>query len=586
MAENENQQNIQNTEQNNIENNEQNNQQNQEQNNNAQQNQENNNNNDQQQQQHQQENNNNNNNNQEQPQEQNNNQGNQQQNNQENVQAQNEQNNNQENPQNNQQNNNQENAQAQNAEQLRRNNIIDLRRQEEEKIVEIIKIKIGYIREKYNFSIQFSDAIQNIIKCFQDHTYTKLTHSINESLNFITFFKDSAELYSKFAKQIQETNNLIMSSQKHEKLNDNILSEVMQKTQNTLFENITKISNTMRQNIINKGPLANLQEKIAKIEYIKKENYEKLKNILDSKKKLQKNMSKYDKLFETYLPRPNNNNNNPQERPSLIDTPDFIIVIKTLIGLINKLILDVNLYIIDTKDSLYKINGLYVEINNLVKDAVLIYIKECKSIFNMDLTKNFEEIEKYYKTLDEKSEDKMFKLNKIFTTRENEAEINNLLQFYYTMLCESNTVKKELLKDKNKFSVQSESNLFLFFEWFVSVSPQPVDISVQELLIKQIAVKRDPGIFMSWKDSVFIFTKQQHLLLFDKPGYLDDLVRIFELDKTSFRKRTDKKNKFLFELIANRKGKIMDFKGTYLFDALNQENVDEIPNLVYSAYNA
>ena len=147
-------------------------------------------------------------------------------------------------------------------------------------------------------------------------------------------------------------------------------------------------------------------------------------------------MEEVDKLFETYLPRPNNNNNNPQERPSLIDTPDFIIVIKTLIGLINKLILDVNLYIIDTKDSLYKINGLYVEINNLVKDVVLIYIKECKSIFNMDLTKNFEEIEKYYKTLDEKSEDKMFKLNKIFTTRENEAEINNLLQFYYTMLCE------------------------------------------------------------------------------------------------------------------------------------------------------
>jgi hypothetical protein len=381
-----------------------------------------------------------------------------------------------------------------------------------------------------------------------------------------------------------------MSSKKEEKLNDNILLEAMQKTQNILFENITNISNTMKQNIINKEPLSKLQEKINKIEKIKKDNFEKLKIISESKKKLLKNFAKYDKIFDSYLPKVNLDlhdiNNNIPERPSLIDTPDFIIVIKTLIGLINKLILDINLYIIDTKDSLYKINGLYVEINNLVKDAVLIYIKECKSIFNMDLTKNFEEIEKYYKTLDEKSEDKMFKLNKIFTTRENEAEINNLLQFYYTMLCESNTVKKELLKDKNKFSVQSESNLFLFFEWFVSVSPQPVDISVQELLIKQIAVKRDPGIFMSWKDSVFIFTKQQHLLLFDKPGYLDDLVRIFELDKTSFRKRTDKKNKFLFELIANRKGKIMDFKGTYLFDALNQENVDEIPNLVYSAYNA
>ena len=29
----------------------------------------------------------------------------------------------------------------------------------------------------------------------------------------------------------------------------------------------------------------------------------------------------------------------------------------------------------------------------------------------------------------------------------------------------------------------------------------------------------------------------------------------------------------------------MDFKGTFLFDALNQENIEEIPNLVYSAYN-
>ena len=42
-----------------------------------------------------------------------------------------------------------------------------------------------------------------------------------------------------------------MSSSKLEKLNDNILLEVMQKTQNTLLQNISKISNTMKQNIIN-----------------------------------------------------------------------------------------------------------------------------------------------------------------------------------------------------------------------------------------------------------------------------------------------------------------------------------------------
>ena len=559
MEENKNQKNIQNNKQNNIENNEQNNiQQNQSNDNNSHQQQEN--------------NNNNNNNNQNQIQEQNNNNQNQQQNNQGNAQ-QNEQHNNQENNQLNNPHNNQINTPLNN----------DLHRQEEEKIIETIKLKIKNIREKYNFSIQYSDIIQKIIKSFHEQTYTKLSHSINESLNFITFFKDSAELYTKFSKQIQETNNLIMSSEKQEKLNDNLLLDVMQKTQNTLLQNITKISNAMTQNIIKKGPLGNLQEKINKIENIKKENYEKLKNILESQKQLQKNMGKYDTLFDSYLPRPNSINN--QERPSLIDTPDFIIVVKTLVNFINKLILDINLFIIDTKDSLYKINGLFVEINNLVKDAVLIYIEECKSIFSMDLTKNFEEIEKYYKKLDENADDKMFKLTKIFSTLENETTVNNLLEQYYMILCESKSIKKELLSDKQKFSIKHESNAFLFFEWFISVSPQPIDIPVQDLLVKQITIKRDPGFFSSWRDSIFIFTKQQHLLLFDKPGYLDDLVKIFELDKTSFRKITDKKKKFLFELIANSKGKIMDFKGTYLFDALNQENVDEIPNLVYSAYN-
>ena len=463
------------------------------------------------------------------------------------------------------------------------------RRQEEEKIVEIIKNKIIFLRKKYDFSLQYEDIILKIIKSFHDLTYSKLSHSLNESLNFISFFKESADIYSKFAKQIQDSNNIIMSSSKLEKLNDNILLEVMQKTQNTLLQNISKISNTMKQNIINKGPLSQLQEKINKIEYIKKENLEKIKGITESQKKLQKNLAKYEKLFDSYVPRPNlnmnNNNQNIQERPTLVDTPDFILIVKSILGYINKLILDINLFIIDTKDTFYKINGLYVEITNLVKDAILIYIQECKSIFNLDVTKNFEEIEKYYKELDEKSADKIFKLNKIFTKKENEDYIYNLLQQYYILLSNANCVKKELIADRNKFSIKNTNNAFLFFEWFISVSPQPSDVSIVDLLAKQINIKRDPGLFSTWKEGVFMFTKQNHLLVFDKPGRLDNLIKIFELDKTSFRKKIDKKNKFLFELIANRKGKVQDFKGTFLFDGLNQESVDEIINLVYNVYH-
>ena len=461
--------------------------------------------------------------------------------------------------------------------------------EEERKIVDLIKSKIHLLLDKYIFSIRFSEIIIKILKFFQDLTYIKLTNSINEILNFVAFFKDSCDIYAKFANQIKETNNIIKPTKKEEeKLNDKTLFNVIQKANNSFYQNIIKISTTMKQNIVNKGPLSKLDEKINKIEKIKKENLDKIKNINDLKIKIQKNAKQYDKLFKAYSPNlffdmNNMNNNIIEEIPSLIDTPDLIIIIRSLLGYINKLILDVNLFIIDTKDTFYKINELYIEINNLVKNAILIYIQECKTIFNSDLIKNFEELENYIKKFDDNTSDKMFNLKKIFSIKENEDNINNFLQQYYTLLSNSNCLKKELLKDRNKFSINYTSNLFLFFEWFISVSPQPSDITIQELLIKQISLKRDPGIFSFWKECFFMFTKQNHLLVLDKPGTSDDLVSVFELDKTSFRKKDDKTNKFLFELIANKKGKIMGFKGTYLFDAINKENIEEIMNLVYNS---
>ena len=178
----------------------------------------------------------------------------------------------------------------------------------------------------------------------------------------------------------------------------------------------------------------------------------------------------------------------------------------------------------------------------------------------------------------------MFTLNKIFNTNQNQQTIHALLQQYYVLLTNSERVRGELLKDRNKFSIQY-TNILLFFEWLISVSPQPADIAVDDLIVKKIKIKRDPGLFKGWKDSIMIFTKQQHLLVYDAPMCSDSFVKIFELDKTSYRKKIDNRRSFLFEIIVNRKGKLMDFKGTYLFDGLNGQNIEEIPRLVYNAYN-
>ena len=459
--------------------------------------------------------------------------------------------------------------------------------EENERTVGLIKSKIKEIKDKYNFSIQFYDLMNKILKLLQDLTYEKITNSVNECHSYFSFFKHSSELYSKFAEQINVSNNTIMSTVKVPKMNDDFLLGVMQKTQTLLFQNLLKISDGLKQNIISKGPLSKLQEKVNKIENIKKTNSNKLKEIEEIKKKLQKKYHKYEKVFESYVPSPNNLNNsrNRNIRPTLIDTPDFVYVTKNLLELMNKLTLDINLYIVDTKDSFYKVNELFVEMNNLLRDSVLIYIRESKKIFNIDVTKNFEEIENYYKKMEESKSDKIFSLDRIFNTSQSQQSIDTLLQQYYVLLNSSGRVKNELLTDRNKFSVKEYSNILLFFEWLISVSPQPTDLVTDDLIIKKITVKRDPGLFKGWKDSIFIFTKQQHLLIYDAPLSSENFVKIFELDKTSYRKKNDNKRRYLFEIIANRKGKIMDFKGNFLFDGLNEQNINDIPPLVYSAYN-
>ena len=470
-----------------------------------------------------------------------------------------------------------------------------------EETISSIKSKIKELKNNYNFYIHYHDLLFKIIRNLENLTYEKITNSVQDSFNYLSFFKNCSELYSKFAEQIKNSNKIITSTTEKPKMNDNFLCDVMQTTQNIFYQNLLKFSTGLKTNIIAKGPLSKLHEKTNKIEVIKKVHYKKFNTIIDKKKKFEKKYNSYQKLFDSFLPEENSNinnddnknnnnnnnnnnivNNNINKTPKLVDSPDFVYIIKDLMDGINKLILGNNLFIIETKDALLSINNLFVEINNLVKESILIYIQESKIFFGVDVIKKFEEIENYFKKLDEEQKDNSFKLDKIFSEQKNKEDIFNLLQQYYDLLNNSDKVKKELISDKNTFSIDNYSNIILFFEWLISISPQPTDISVDDLIIKKLEIKRDPGIFSRWRNEVMIFTKQHHLILFDKPNtfLLENLVKIFEIDKITYKKKEDNKKPFLFEILANTKGKVMNFKGSFLFDGLNNENYTVISNYV------
>ena len=125
-------------------------------------------------------------------------------------------------------------------------------------------------------------------------------------------------------------------------------------------------------------------------------------------------------------------------------------------------------------------------------------------------------------------------------------------------------------------------NIDKFFDWLISVLPTYLDIPIGDLVIKTFEIKRDPGIFSKWKQPSMVFTRQHHLIFFDKEKNFksDNNFKIFGKDKITFRRKEDKTKWLLFEVSAVLKGKVMNFKGEFLFDALIIENINLIADLI------
>ena len=460
---------------------------------------------------------------------------------------------------------------------------------EKNRIITAIKEKIKELNTHYTFSLQYHELIQKILTNLEEQTYEKINNSLNDCFGYLHFFKDSSDLYSKFAEQIQNSNKLITFTEKKPKMNDDFLSTVMQSTQNIFYQNLSKFSNGLKNNIINKGPLSKLQEKKNQIDVIRKTHLKKYSDLIDEKKKVEKKFKTYFGLFSSFVPEladqysPPNKKIQPTPMPELIDAPDFVYVIKDFLDALNSLMTKINSFALESKESMKTINGIFAGVNTLIRESITIYMGESKIFFNSDVTKKFEEIEAYFKKYEENAkENNIFKLAKIFHNEQVKQTILTLLQQYYTLLSNSNLVKKELIADKSNFSIEKYTNIELFFNWFISVLPKNFEVTVNDLIIKKFEIKRDPGVFQKWKAANMIFTKQHHLILYDQvDSYkIDDIVRIFETDKINFRRKDDKKKGFLFEVIAVVKGKIMNFKGDFLFDALGEPNLNAIKELI------
>ena len=445
-------------------------------------------------------------------------------------------------------------------------------------IEKILSEKAKEMRDKYNFAMTYSNGINIIINLFISLLFEKLENSFKENNNFFQFFKNIQTIYQSIAQELKNTKAVFKSAnQKLSKINDTGLGTVLEKTQNSLSKNFEDLSNSLKNKILSKQSINVINEKYNEIEKIKKEIKVKIDKIERRKKKLEKKYtSKYELLFHLFSPQNNLQYTKQIQKPSnLEEVEDFVIIVMDFFNGTNKLILKTNLFVLDIKDLLYKINMVFLEYSDLVKNCVLLYIQENKKIFSQEIIKDLESIEKYYEEMSKPNVDRSFRIPKIFDTQNLKDQINSKLKDYQTFLKYSNRVNNEILNNDIKFKIENYVNIEIFFETLISINPQPTNLNISDLIKDKFEIKRDPGMFSSWRECLIMFTKQNHMIIFDKPVN-KFFVNIFEINKITYSKKEDKKKPFLFSIYVNQKSKIMNSSGTYIYDALDLERLKKI----------
>ena len=188
-------------------------------------------------------------------------------------------------------------------------------------------------------------------------------------------------------------------------------------------------------------------------------------------------------------------------------------------------------------------------------------------------------LEVHFESTQKPNQNELFLMERVFITEDHKNKINKCLQTYQKLLKDSQRVESDIIFCDNRFNINNYTSINELFETLIKVNPQFVLINFGDLLVKQFKIKRDPGLFSSWKNCVFIISKQNHIIIYD--GEIAGTpVNVFEMSRITFRKKEGKKGQYLFEIVVNKKGKVMNFSGTFLYDAQNNETLSEIEKIL------
>jgi hypothetical protein len=218
-----------------------------------------------------------------------------------------------------------------------------------------------------------------------------------------------------------------------------------------------------------------------------------------------------------------------------------------------------------------------VEYASLIKETVEKFLNENKKIYGGNMNIDFEHMQKFYESITKETLEKNFIVSRVLGTDNLINKFNEYFNEYRNDLLKFKIVKSDLISKQEKFNVSEFHSIEDMINLIVSLIPVERKLS-SSFLIGKYDLKRDPGMFQSWKNCIVLRTLQNNFLVYDDVINKRPL-EIFSIKRLRIRNK-DPKFPFRFEISEKKRGMIFDSTKVFNFDALNQKTYESIKSAI------
>lgn len=444
-----------------------------------------------------------------------------------------------------------------------------------EKLKEIVNQKISSLGNMHVFCLNNLNIILKIFKELTDILFRKIAATIDQNKKFLKYFKEIIESYRKFCVELERANsNITNLNDENQLLSDNITNLIVT-TQDTIKTNFDTFSKNLNETLVANGPFQKIKDILARFEIIKKNVTTDFRNLEYKKEKMVKKFnSKSVPVFTSFKKFENklelNGSTNLKDLANLFEENDFFLIEVEITLRINKLFNKLSIFLNSLKSSIGDLKKCVVEYASLVKDTVEKFLSENKKIYGGNMNLDFEHMQKFYESITKESLEKSFIVSRILGSDNTINKFNEFFNEYRNDLVKFRIVKDEVISKQDKFNISNFQSVEDLISFMLSLIPIERKLS-SPLLIGKYDLKRDPGVFKSWKNCIVLKTLQNNLLIFDDVINKNP-VEVFNAKKMKFKAKDDKKNPFKFEIAEKKKGVLFNSNKIQYFDAISADN--------------